>query len=93
VAILVNFDDSPQNIRSAGASHLGSALGTHEVRYGGTSASGRLYGVKVLGDATQWVACPGPGALRLREKRPTHDRSRQFTDTSTNLPARTRGLG
>jgi maltooligosyltrehalose trehalohydrolase len=65
VTIVVNFDDAPQRIpfgASAGSWNL--ALGTHEVRYGGTPASGPPpVGLKVLGDHSEWVTCPGPGAL------------------------------
>jgi maltooligosyltrehalose trehalohydrolase len=65
VTILVNFEDSPQRIPFCGrAGAWDLALGTHEPKYGAEPASRQPpAGLKILGDATEWVECPGHGAL------------------------------
>jgi maltooligosyltrehalose trehalohydrolase len=65
VVVLVNFDDETEGVpfsRDAGSWEL--ALGTHEVRYGGSPASveppARL---EVVGDTMVWISCPKESAL------------------------------
>ncbi len=65
VAVLVNFDQNPSKMPLAGPrGTFELALGTHEVRYGGSPTSAEPPArLEVVEEASAWIECPAQTAL------------------------------